>query len=98
FNDPQLQPSLLNNGGPTETRALLPGSPAIDGGTNAGALATDQRGVARPSDGNGDGTPTVDIGAFEVAFGDTFDDNTVNTTAWTPVLVGSGPSLAETNQ
>lgn len=51
--------ALANNGGPTETIALLPGSPAINAGTNVGAPATDQRGIARPQQG------TVDIGAFE---------------------------------
>jgi len=45
------------NGGPTETMALPPGSPAIDGGSTAGAPATDQRGAPR-----GD---AVDIGAYE---------------------------------
>ena len=43
--DPLLGP-LADNGGPTKTHALLPGSPAIDNGTGAGATATDQRGVA----------------------------------------------------
>src|SRR5262249_38817193 len=56
--DPQLGP-LLNNGGMTPTHALLPGSPAIDAGTNAGCPSTDQRGVARPQ-----GT-RCDIGAYE---------------------------------
>jgi uncharacterized repeat protein (TIGR03803 family) len=54
---------LQNNGGPTQTIALLPGSPALDAGSNAAAsaagLATDQRGQARITDG------AVDIGAFE---------------------------------
>ncbi len=56
---PQLGP-LADNGGPTLTMALLPGSPAIDAGSSVGAPATDQRGVARPQ-GAG-----VDIGAFEL--------------------------------
>jgi predicted outer membrane repeat protein len=63
--DPLLGP-LQNNGGPTFTRALLTGSPAIDKG-NSPTLITDQRGQARPQDnpliantGNG-----ADIGAFE---------------------------------
>jgi predicted outer membrane repeat protein len=38
--------SLASNGGPTQTMALLSGSPAIDAG--ASCPATDQRGVARP--------------------------------------------------
>ncbi|HSA59636.1 MAG TPA: choice-of-anchor Q domain-containing protein [bacterium] len=66
---PLLGP-LENNGGPTLTHALLEGSPAIDAGTATGAPSTDQRGISRPADGNGDGTAAVDIGAFEVACGD----------------------------
>jgi hypothetical protein len=62
--DPRLAP-LANNGGRTQTHALLSGSPAIDRGDNAGAPATDQRGVARPRDGDGNGSRIVDIGAFE---------------------------------
>jgi predicted outer membrane repeat protein len=62
--DPRLGP-LQNNGGPTQTHALLAGSPAIDHGDNSGAPATDQRGVARPRDGDGNGSKIVDIGAFE---------------------------------
>jgi len=64
--DPKLGP-LQNNGGKTKTMALLTGSPAIDHGDNAGAPATDQRGggFARKKDGNFDGLPVVDIGAFE---------------------------------
>ena len=58
--NPMLGP-LADNGGPTQTRALLPGSPAIDAGDNNGCPPTDQRGVARPS---GD---SCDIGAFEAA-------------------------------
>ena len=54
--DPHLGP-LANNGGPTWTRALLLGSPAINAGTNAGCPSTDQRGVSRVG--------TCDIGAFE---------------------------------
>ena len=62
--NPLLTP-LQNNGGPTLTHLPLPGSPVIDAGDNAGAPATDQIGTARPQDGNGDGTVTVDIGAVE---------------------------------
>ncbi len=66
--DPQFGP-LANNGGPTETVALLAGSPAIDAGSNALAidpstqkpLAFDQRGPGYARIVNG----TVDIGAFE---------------------------------
>lgn len=52
---------LRNNGGPTQTIALLPGSPAIDRGDNSKAPTTDQRGVIRPQPAGG----LVDIGAFE---------------------------------
>jgi CSLREA domain-containing protein len=55
---PGLDP-LAANGGPTATMALQPGSPAIDAGSNPGALATDQRGFERTA-----GAAT-DIGAFE---------------------------------
>ena len=58
--DPLLG-TLADNGGPTQTRELLAGSPAIDAGNNAACPPTDQRGVVRPSNG------TCDIGAFEVA-------------------------------
>jgi hypothetical protein len=64
--DPQLG-SLQDNGGATLTHALLPGSPAIDAGTNDACPATDQRGVTRPQDGNGDTTAICDIGAYERA-------------------------------
>jgi CSLREA domain-containing protein len=64
--NPQVGP-LQNNGGPTDTMALLPSSTAIDQGASFG-LTTDQRGQRRPfndpyvsnaSDGS-------DIGAFEL--------------------------------
>jgi hypothetical protein len=41
--DPGLGP-LANNGGPTETMALLPGSPAIGAGSAVAGVTTDQRG------------------------------------------------------
>lgn len=67
---PLLGP-LQNNGGSTQTRALMPGSPAIDaadncvvlapgrGGCLSAPLMTDQRGVSRQSNS------TVDMGAYE---------------------------------
>ena len=59
--DPLLGP-LVDNGGPTETMALLPGSPAINAGDNATCEVTDQRGVSRPQAGR------CDIGAYEYEF------------------------------
>ena len=56
--DPLLSP-LQDNGGPTETHALLAGSPAIDAGDDLAAPGTDQRGLTRPQ---GDAS---DIGAYE---------------------------------
>jgi Bacterial Ig-like domain (group 3) len=59
--DPLLG-NLAENGGATETVALLPGSPAIGAGSDnieeIAVPSTDQRGVARPSD-------SIDIGAFQ---------------------------------
>lgn len=66
--DPQLG-VLQNNGGPTATFALLPGSPAIDKGKSFG-LTTDQRGSPRTMDdlaiSNADGGDAADIGAVEM--------------------------------
>ncbi|MAT98454.1 MAG: hypothetical protein CL608_15020 [Anaerolineaceae bacterium] len=56
---------LTNNGGSTLTHALLEESPAIDAGDNASCPAIDQRGTARPFDGDDDGTAVCDIGAIE---------------------------------
>jgi hypothetical protein len=56
--DPKIGP-LADNGGPTLTMALLPGSPAIDAGNTSVAPATDQRGFPRPAG------LAADIGAFE---------------------------------
>jgi hypothetical protein len=65
--DPKLG-RLQNNGGPTKTKALLPGSPAINAGNPAGCtdgkghlLKTDQRGKPRPDKKSG----RCDMGAYE---------------------------------
>jgi hypothetical protein len=58
FIDPKLGP-LADNGGPTLTMALLPGSPAIDAGNTSLAPTTDERGFPRPAG------LAADVGAFE---------------------------------
>jgi hypothetical protein len=70
--DARLGP-LQDNGGPTDTHALLPDSPAIDAGDPNGCtdpdgnpLTIDQRGHPRPVDGDGDGAAVCDLGAFEL--------------------------------
>lgn len=55
--DPMLL-ALANNGGPTQTHALMVGSPAIDSATDQGVYV-DQRGISRPQ-GAG-----FEIGAYE---------------------------------
>jgi len=66
--DPKLG-NLRNNGGPTKTMALPPGSPAIDSGNPSGCtdgqghlLKTDQRGKPRPDK---EDTGGCDMGAYE---------------------------------
>ncbi len=57
--DPKLGP-LQDNGGPTLTMTLLPGSPAIDAGNNAASPgSTDQRGQPRIAN------RVIDVGAYE---------------------------------
>ena len=59
--NPALQ-ALANNGGSTQTHAILAGGPAVNAGdpSGAGLPATDQRGLTRVSGG------VVDMGAFEL--------------------------------
>jgi hypothetical protein len=57
-SNPLLAP-LGNYGGPTQTMALLPGSPAIGAGTGVSLVTTDQRGAPRATSGS------TDIGAFQ---------------------------------
>ena len=61
--DPKLGPLENING--AFVRPLLTGSPAIDKGIAAGAPAKDQRGVARPQDGDTIPGAIVDSGSFE---------------------------------
>jgi hypothetical protein len=59
--DPKLG-SLANNGGPTQTHALLAGSLAINAGSNTGVSVTDQSGNPRIVNN------LVDLGAVESLF------------------------------
>jgi hypothetical protein len=84
--DPRLAP-LGDYGGPTQTMPLLPGSPALDAGSNALAvdtqgnpLMTDQRGFTRIVNTN------VDIGAFE-------DQVVVNSPANQAAIPGQAASI-----
>lgn len=61
---------LQNNGGPTQTQALLTGSPAIDAGNpngctdgNGNLIKVDQRGAPRPD--KEDLGIGCDMGAYE---------------------------------
>ncbi len=92
---PALQP-LADNGGPVQTMALQPGSPAIDAGDNDGCPRTDARGVPRPVG------PACDVGAFEVATPSAATDSatgvgiaaaTLNGTATNPDLAGGTVSF-----
>ena len=75
---------IADNGGQTQTHALLPpvgrpfpGNPAIDAGSldtpldgrNGRCAATDQRNLPRPRDGDGNIKPVCDVGAFEIQGG-----------------------------
>lgn len=82
--DPRLG-ELQNNGGPTLTRALLAGSPAINAANNCVGLPSDDENACMPApltmDQRGTGFPrrvagTVDIGAFEAEDADS--DGVVN--------------------
>jgi hypothetical protein len=86
---PALRP-LAENGGPVETMALEPGSPAIDAGGAAGCPATDARGVLRPAGA------ACDVGAFEVAtpIATTETASGVATGGATLVGVATNPDLA----
>jgi hypothetical protein len=79
---------LQNNGGPTFTHALLPGSPAFNAGDNTGAPATDQRGFPRIAGG------TIDIGAYEL---DILPDCTLTCPENITVELAPGQSSAVVN-
>ncbi len=78
--DPLLGP-LGDNGGFSQTHALLASSPAFDAGEEAACPGEDQRGVARPLDGDNDGVVRCDLGAVELAFEEVASN-------WLPRAVG----------
>ncbi|KAA3639815.1 MAG: hypothetical protein DWP95_09720 [Proteobacteria bacterium] len=70
--------NLANNGGMTPTHNLNPTGPAVDVIPSAFCQLThDQTGIARPIDGNNNGTTECDVGAVEfyvdIIFKDGFD-------------------------
>ncbi len=101
--DPVLGP-LQNNGGPTFTRALHLGSPAIDAGTST--IILDQRGSLRPIDilsvPNGTGN-AADIGAYEAQSAPTAADVsvggrvTISNNRCQSGLVGARVTMTEMN-
>jgi len=66
--DPKLDP-LADNGGDTQTHALLPDSPAVEAGTckdvSNNDVTQDQRGRPRPADSDCADPAECDIGAYE---------------------------------
>src|SRR5262249_25071850 len=86
--DPHLA-ALADNGGPTQTMALLGGSAAINAGSNVlvAGLTTDQRGAGFSRIAGG----TVDIGAFEIQSHPPAAPtaNSLLTNDSTPVLTGT---------
>ncbi len=92
---PAILGPLGNNGGPTDTHALLPGSTAIDAGVTC--LPYDQRGVVRPQGAK------CDIGAFEAIsgqLGGAIQSGSVNltsTNAGVATLAGLAGTSGSTN-
>ena len=73
--------SLGSYGGPTQTMALLPGSPAIGKATATSAVTTDQRGMPRGA--------VVDIGAFQYSLAVESPAGAVNTDPAQLTLTGA---------
>ena len=82
---------------PTRTHALLAGSPAIDAAPYTECRATDQRGVERPLDGNGDLRAVCDIGAFEYDTVPSAPPPPIATSPPSPPTPTSAPTSCRTN-
>ena len=90
--------ALADNGGPTQTMALLPGSAAIEAGTAESGITTDQRG--QPLD-----FPYPDIGAFQTQTGlasitqyvvtSTLNDGSSGTLRWAVAQANSAITASE---
>ncbi|MEE4270710.1 MAG: right-handed parallel beta-helix repeat-containing protein [Thermoanaerobaculales bacterium] len=83
--------ALSLNGGPTETHRPLPSSVVVDYLFPFGVpdcSRPDQRGVARPLDAGGGGTPLCDTGSVELIFGELFRDDfdSGGTDAWASIV------------
>ena len=86
--DPLIGP-LADNGGGTDTYMPSAGSPLVDTGVNGLCPAQDQRGVARPIDGDDDTVADCDTGAVErnvgsFIFADGFESG--DTSQWSAVV------------
>jgi hypothetical protein len=81
----------------------LTGSPAIDAGDTAAAMAagltTDQRGAARYMDGDHNGTAEVDIGSIEYGFAglQQIPDQTIDENGYDYLTIQTIPSDIETS-
>jgi len=62
-------PMLLDVADQLDFLPLIPGSPAIDAGSNASCPGIGQNGARRPRDGFADGTSVCDLGSYESACG-----------------------------
>jgi CSLREA domain-containing protein len=87
--DPNLAP-LADNGGPTQTRALLAGSQAIDAGTACPPPFADQRGTTRPQGS------ACDIGAYEYTGGGSTPTATPTPTATATATPSPSPTPTRT--
>ena len=71
---------------PTEDFHLGPSSPVIDKGSNTGISTFDLDGLPRATDGDGDGSAIVDMGAYEVQPPDSDGDGVPNAQDCAPLV------------